>query len=120
MAASTGSMRLFRCLWQQEKLSMFALLLTGENSTDILSWFVDNIHVWADCRAPLDLSGVQVPGGHISAYLEWAEPDCETGASGTLVKLSQWDGAPTNAYFQSYNMGLRCCLQPQLLSGCYA
>jgi hypothetical protein len=76
---------------------------TGDNSADILSWFIDNIHVYAECRAPLDLTGSQI-GTEQKAYLEWSEPDCDTGPTGQLVKLSQWDGAPENAYFQSYNM----------------
>ena len=76
---------------------------TGKNTADILSWFIDNIHVYAACRAPMDLMGNQV-NWEPKAYLEWVEPDCESGPSGQLVKLSQWNGGPDNGYFQSFNM----------------
>jgi hypothetical protein len=75
----------------------------GLNSADILGWFIDNVHVYADCKAPVDLMGSQIQNTY-NAYLEWTEPDCEAGSTGELVKLSQWAGAPENAYFQSYNM----------------
>ena len=76
---------------------------TGDNSSNILSWFVDNIHVYAECRAPMDLMGHQIPFGY-NILLEWEEPNCESGPTGQLLKLSQWFGGPDNGYFQSYNM----------------
>ena len=98
--------------WTHESIQMplatgktfhIRFVATGKNTADILSWFVDNIHVYAACRAPMDLMGNQI-GNEEKAYLEWVEPDCESGPSGQLVKLSQWDGGPDNGYFQSFNM----------------
>ncbi|MGP8329212.1 MAG: T9SS type A sorting domain-containing protein, partial [Methanosarcinaceae archaeon] len=32
----------------------------GQNSFDIVSWFVDNIHIYRECAAPIDLLGEEV------------------------------------------------------------
>ncbi len=48
----------------------------GENSEDIIGWEVDNIHVYAVCAAPRDLSGD--PAG-FDVRLTWSPPNCLDG-----------------------------------------
>lgn len=48
----------------------------GQNSADIERWEVDNIHIYAVCKAPRDLTGVSEIH---NITLTWAPPVCEDG-----------------------------------------
>jgi hypothetical protein len=48
----------------------------GSNSTDIVNWNVDNIHIYADSYPALNLSGD--PQGY-DVHLTWSPPDCNVG-----------------------------------------
>lgn len=49
---------------------------TGINSTDIINWQIDNIHVYRECAAPLDLQASQPsPGINYNVQLEWDAPN---------------------------------------------
>jgi hypothetical protein len=72
----------------------------GNQTAGIYRWLIDNIHIYNECRPPRNLDGRQFGGYQFK--LTWDEPECRP-FGGSLRKLSQWNGAPTNAYFQSYN-----------------
>ncbi|HTX88648.1 MAG TPA: T9SS type A sorting domain-containing protein [Bacteroidales bacterium] len=63
----------------------------GENSTNFLHWYVDNINIYGICRPPLDLTSFQDPGGS-EVHLSWSAPDCEDlkklKASGVLARYN--------------------------------
>jgi hypothetical protein len=50
------------------KVFKIRFLAHGANSLDILSWFIDNIHIYRKCEAPYDLIAGQSTG---SVILEW-------------------------------------------------
>lgn len=54
---------------------------TGMNSSDIIYWQVDNIHIYRECAAPLNLQASQPsPGINYNVQLEWDAPNNqETG-----------------------------------------
>ena len=58
----------------------------GANSADILHWYVDNIHVYAICRPPLNLT---VNQSQYQVILTWSPPDC--GYDGSNPKWIHWD-----------------------------
>jgi len=74
----------------------------GDNTEDILHWYVDNICVYGVCHPPTDLDGT-VAGNVVT--LTWNAPACSSGGGpvGELVELFQHDGNPANGYFQSYD-----------------
>ena len=53
---------------------------TGMNSTDIYSWFLDNINVYHICPAPFDLNLEQE---ELIVYLNWQSPD-------TVAPVTEW------------------------------
>jgi hypothetical protein len=70
----------------------------GENSFDIISWFVDNISVYRTCAAPKDLVGDYVwydappAQDDFGAYITWEAPDLPVPVQGWI----HWDDG-TNA-----------------------
>ncbi|MCX6288083.1 MAG: T9SS type A sorting domain-containing protein [Bacteroidetes bacterium] len=46
----------------------------GTNSTDIFHWFVDNIHAYANCKAPRSLIYII---HHNAINLSWSAPNCD-------------------------------------------
>ena len=58
----------------------------GANSADILHWYVDNIHAYAICRPPLNLS-VNQSQYHVT--LTWTPPDCSY--DGPIPQWIHWD-----------------------------
>jgi len=58
----------------------------GVNSADILHWYVDNIHVYAVCRPPLNLTVTQT---QYQVMLSWTPPDC--GYDGPIPQWIHWD-----------------------------
>jgi len=58
----------------------------GASSADILHWYVDNIHVYAVCRPPLDLTVTQ---SEYKVILTWSLPDC--GYDGPIPQWIHWD-----------------------------
>jgi hypothetical protein len=59
----------------------------GMNSLDILSWFVDNIHVYRTCDAPTDLAAEAVYGmAKNDILLTWTPP-----AGGSVDEWIHWD-----------------------------
>ena len=74
----------------------------GDNTEDILHWYVDNICVYGVCHPPTELVG-EAEGEEIT--LTWNAPACSGGGGpvGELVELYQHDGNPANGYYQSYD-----------------
>ncbi|MEA3478229.1 MAG: T9SS type A sorting domain-containing protein, partial [Bacteroidota bacterium] len=91
----------------------------GENSSDILSWSVDNIYVYRDCPPPSDLDlevqncvdinltwhSPYVCGsssGNTGEWLHWDDGTNESGigiaGGGTFSAASHWDPGMLNAY----------------------
>jgi hypothetical protein len=64
----------------------------GENSADILHWYVDNVHIYAKCNPPiaLDVAGID----DLDITLTWSAPDC--GKDGPDPIWIHWDDG-TNA-----------------------
>jgi hypothetical protein len=58
----------------------------GANSADILHWYIDNIHVYAVCRPPLDLIVTQ---SQYQVMLTWSPPDCNY--NGPQSQWIHWD-----------------------------
>jgi len=48
----------------------------GENSADILHWYVDNVHIYAKCNPPVELSVADVADKQVT--LTWSPPVCGT------------------------------------------
>ncbi|MCK9220660.1 MAG: carboxypeptidase regulatory-like domain-containing protein, partial [Bacteroidales bacterium] len=65
---------------------------SGEKSEDILHWYVDNIHLYGVCNAPVDLAASQ---SHFTTTLTWAAPSCG-GGGGTVVEYIFDDGTAEN------------------------
>ncbi|MDD2965118.1 MAG: T9SS type A sorting domain-containing protein [Bacteroidales bacterium] len=76
----------------------------GDNTADIIAWFVDNVNAYPVPNAASNLTGTQAVGPDAVATLTWNAPECATGPVGDLLKLSQHDGNPANGYYQSYGM----------------
>jgi hypothetical protein len=57
----------------------------GVNSINILSWFVDNIHVYRACDGPYDLTAV-ASGAQHGIVLNWEGPD-----TGQIDEWIHWD-----------------------------
>ncbi|MEI8006324.1 MAG: T9SS type A sorting domain-containing protein [Bacteroidota bacterium] len=58
----------------------------GANSADILHWYVDNIHAYAVCRPPLNLT---VNQSQYQVILSWTPPDCSY--DGPIPQWIHWD-----------------------------
>jgi hypothetical protein len=83
------------------KSFMIRFVANGENSGDILHWYVDNIHAYGICTPATALAATQ---SHETVTLTWTAPTCVTTIPTQLMRLFQWSGTPDNGYFQSYNM----------------
>jgi len=57
---------------------------TGENTQDILHWYVDNISIYAICTPPTSLAGEAI-GKNVS--LSWTPPECISETPFTII----WD-----------------------------
>ena len=68
----------------------------GENSEDILHWYVDNICVYGICNPPLDLTLVDVSA--FDVYLEWTAPTCTSGGGGVVMDFIFDDGSAENGW----------------------
>ncbi|MEI6437008.1 MAG: T9SS type A sorting domain-containing protein, partial [Bacteroidota bacterium] len=73
---------------------------SGVNSSDMLHWYVDNVHAYGICNPAKTLAASQ---SQFTTTLTWVAPDCASIVPTVLVKLFQWSGTPDNAYFQAYN-----------------
>lgn len=67
----------------------------GENSEDILHWYVDNICVYGICNPPLDLT---IEQSHEDVYLTWTAPTCTSGGGGTVMEFIFDDGSAENGW----------------------
>ena len=79
------------------KVFKIRFLATGEYSLRILSWFVDNIHVHRECKAPYNLTVEainnqneigfllewEIPGTSNSGWLEWDDGENDGNSIGT-------------------------------------
>jgi hypothetical protein len=75
----------------------------GENSFDVISWFVDNIHIYRVCTPPTSLTGEYVYNGTDSFGAEV----CWNGAAGTTTteELIYDNNVATGAYsYEGYVM----------------
>jgi hypothetical protein len=99
--------------WETHKLRIYTgagetfyirFVASGENSAGINRWLIDNIHAFGECRPP-DYLDAYCPDWPVyqNFYIIWDEPDCSSSPSGEMLKLSQWDGSASNAYFQEFN-----------------
>lgn len=61
---------LFNCQKETFKIGFRA---AGNHSNDILHWYIDNIHVYTECKPPQDLGQVAGPQ---SVHLSWSPPNC--------------------------------------------
>ena len=68
----------------------------GANSSDILHWYVDNIHVYGVCNNPTDLAVEWT--GPTEATLTWTAPVCGGGGGGTVVQYIFDDGTFENGW----------------------
>jgi hypothetical protein len=65
----------------------------GVNSSDILHWYVDNIHIYGECHPPQTLTGHQ---NQFTTTLTWVPPAC--GGGGPAPQWITWDdGTNTNS-----------------------
>jgi len=60
----------------------------GDNSADLLHWYVDNIHIYGVCHAPRTLAGHQ---NQFTTTLTWVAPDCGHGGTGPTPQWIHWD-----------------------------
>lgn len=93
---------------------------TGQNSFDIVSWFVDNIYIYRECAAPEDVMGVAfwddalqqdvaevcweapfIPGP-ISEWIHWDSGENASGIGltdgGTFSIAARWDAGQLSDY----------------------
>ena len=68
----------------------------GVNSSDILSWFVDNIHVYRTCAGVRNLTAIPGTGSVPSdlcgeVYLNWNSPATGGGGGGGFGEWIHWD-----------------------------
>ena len=59
----------------------------GANSADILHWYVDNVHIYAKCNPPVQLTNPSTSGYDVT--LTWSEPIC--GSEGPPPTWITWD-----------------------------
>ncbi len=67
-----------------DKVFKVRFLATGMNSLNILSWFVDNVHIYRTCDEPVDLTADPVNPGTI--VLNWDGP-----IGGNIDEWVHWD-----------------------------
>ena len=70
------------------KVFKIRFMARGDNSLDILGWFVDNIHVYRTCDAPTDLVVTigSDPNPVTNIYLTWNSP-----MGGAVAEWLHWD-----------------------------
>ncbi len=79
---------------------------SGENSFDIISWFVDNIHVFRECGPPKDLTGEPTwLGGDLVVELCWDASDITM----PLAEWVHWDSGETISGIGLTNGGTFSC-----------
>ena len=80
-------------------------LAYGENTADMIAWYVDNVKVYPEPKPATDLTlnPDMVNETTYNNILNWNAPDCTTGPSGSLKKLFQHDSNPANGYYQAFN-----------------
>jgi hypothetical protein len=61
----------------------------GENSADMLHWYVDNIHAYGICTPPTNLQKSQ---SQFTTNLTWTAPNCGSGSSGVIMNFIFDDG----------------------------
>ena len=85
---------------------------TGVNSLDIIGWYIDNIHVYRTCKAPIDLyceammQGIELfwtnPSGFEAQWLQWDDNvNYDAIGTGDAVEFdvaSRWTPAQLNQY----------------------
>ncbi len=71
-------------------------LATGENSLNILGWFVDNIHVYRDCNPPLELEAY-LNYSPFGMHLDWESPEGTTS--------DQWIHSDDGVNFSAVGVG---------------
>jgi hypothetical protein len=75
------------------KAFMVRFRANGVNSSDILHWYVDNIHIYGECHPPQTLTGHQ---NQFTTTLTWTAPAC--GGGGPTPQWIHWDdGTNTNS-----------------------
>ncbi|MEI6436549.1 MAG: T9SS type A sorting domain-containing protein, partial [Bacteroidota bacterium] len=62
---------------------------SGVNSSDILHWYVDNIHAYGICTPPTTLASSQ---SQFTTTLTWTAPNCGTGGGGVIMNFIFDDG----------------------------
>ena len=101
--------------WAFRNIFRIRFVAGGTNSSNILSWFVDNIMVYRTCSAPRNLSVEQQ--NCVDLYLEWNSPFvCGGGGYGDMItpdaELSEEAGevisspSDANRALQGYNIYL--------------
>ena len=69
--------------WSLGQIFRVRFVAEGDNSADILSWFVDNIEVYRLCSAPVNLAAEVYAGTDIEVHLDWNSPYvCAGGGAG--------------------------------------
>ena len=93
------------------KIGFFA---NGTNSMDIEAWFIDNIYVYSECKAPYNLTGeIEDWGTFIKVYLNWQlyDPPIEewiqydNGNNSSAIGLSGGGAFEVSAYWPASTMG---------------
>lgn len=67
------------------KAFMVRFRANGVNSSDILHWYVDNIHIYGECHPPQTLTGHQ---NQFTTTLTWLAPTC--GGGGPTPQWITW------------------------------
>jgi hypothetical protein len=73
----------------------------GENSADMLHWYVDNVHAYGICKAPTNLSKTQ---SQFTTTLTWTAPSCG-GSSGQIMWFIFDDGTAESGWVDSGEVG---------------
>ena len=104
----------------------------GQNSFDIVSWFVDNISIYRECSAPTDLTGIYewntaedfganicweapfIPGP-VQAWLHWDSGVNESGVGltdgGVFSVAARWDAGELSDYDGTYITEMQYVIQ---------
>ena len=92
------------------KIGFFA---NGTNSMDIEAWFIDNINVYSECKAPYNLTGeLEDWGTFIKVYLNWMLEDppieewlqYDNGNNSSAIGLSGGGAFEVSAYWPASTM----------------
>lgn len=68
---------------------------SGETTTNIFNWMIDNIHIYRECAPPTDLvASIPAPATHgDQILLEWTEP---SGGGNVITAWLEWDNGENN------------------------